>query len=95
MSKRLAGRHVRMFRCHQAPLIGPKVMNAHNVAHCGWKCEVNEEATGVIVTTQDGQEHFVGFTNIESMELLPLPPEASISEIKPKLGRPFKNQEQA
>lgn len=90
--KYLAGRRVRMFRCHQAPLIGPKVLNAHNVQHCGWECEVVGEGTGILITMPTGQEHFVGFTNIESMELIPEPPEASVTELKSaqKLGRPPK-----
>lgn len=88
MAKSIAGRKVRMFRCERPPLIGGKTLQAHMCETLGWEAEVNEEGTGLIVTTQYGATHFVAFTNIQNTEFYPEAPEASITPLKPRIGRP-------
>ena len=89
MSRKLAGRKVRMFRCERPPLIGGKTLQAHMVKDLGWEAVVNEEATGLFITTQYGAEHFVAFTNIQNTELFPEDPQATVTDIaKPRMGRP-------
>lgn len=88
--KSIAGRRVRMFRCHVPPLIGGKTQQAHMVEDLHWTAEVNKEATGIIVTTQYGSEHFCAFTNIQNTEFFPEELPSAPMQLKPKLGRPFK-----
>lgn len=71
MSK-LAGRHVAMFRCMYDPSIGPKPRNAFMPKDFGGSAIVSDYESGLIVTTQDGSEHFVPFTNIQTTRLEPL-----------------------
>lgn len=93
MSKKIAGRKVRMFRCERPPLIGGKTLQAHMVKDLGWDAEVNEEATGLIITTGYGSQHFVAFTNIQNTEFFPDEPkeEATVTDMKPRMGRPPKS----
>lgn len=71
---KLAGRAVKMFRCHIDPMIGPHPRNAFVTETMKFKkCVINDEATGVYVLTDNGREHFVAFTNVQSNELYPLP----------------------
>lgn len=72
MSNKTAGRKVMMFRCQIDPMIGPKPKNAFLIdERSGMKARINEEATGVIVTLENGQEHFVFGANIQSVRLAP------------------------
>lgn len=89
MAKTVIGRQVRMFRCHIAPLINgtQKVLNAFMPRDLGWKAEIAEGGSGVIVTNQHGADYFVPFTNIQTIELYP--EEQAIAYDPPKkLGRP-------
>lgn len=73
MNNRLAGRKVSMFRCQIDPMIGPKPRNAFLIdERSGMSARFNDEVTGVIVTLENGQEHFVFGANIQSVRLEPL-----------------------
>lgn len=87
MARTIAGRKVRMFRCHIAPLIPgtQKVLNAFMPKDLGWQAEIVDETSGVVVTNQYGADFFVPFTNIQTLELYP--EEAEAIELK-KPGRP-------
>ncbi len=88
---KVAQRQVAMFRCQIDPMIGPKPLNAFVPKDMRMKAEINDEATGVIVTMEDGRQHFVFGANIQSVRLEPEVIEASVTTLKPKLGRPTRD----
>ncbi len=75
MNLKSAGRQVYMFRTHIDPMIGPSAKQAFIPKDSSMEAYINEEASGIIVyyTPRDGaiQEHFVAFTNIQAMRLVP------------------------
>lgn len=71
MNNKLAGRKVKMFRCHIDPAIPPTPRNAFMPEKYGATAYINDEATGLIHRGQDGREHVVFSANIQAIELFP------------------------
>lgn len=91
MTKVMAGRRVRVFRCQVPPLIGPKVLNAHVPKDLGWEAEVNEEATGITIKDKNEKEFFIFGANVIYCELYPEEPKALKTEfgtVRRGPGRP-------
>ena len=88
--KTVAGRKLRMFRCHIAPLIGPKVLQAHVPKDLNWDAEYTAQEN-VLVKTKDGVEFVIHGSNIIMAELYPKYEEDHATPIR-KLGRPAKEQ---
>lgn len=95
MAKSMAGRKVRMFRCQIPPQLTQRVQQAHIPQSMGMEAEVDQDVMGVWVKTKEGNEHFIPFTNIQSMELYP---EEQVLAFDPafdpskKLGRQSKSE---
>lgn len=77
------GRRIAMFRCHFNPMIGPKPQQAFVPPDMRAEAELTSQ--GVYMKLHDGLEHFVPFSNIESIRFMP---EDNVSELKRKPGRP-------
>lgn len=69
MNNKLAGRSVKMFRCHIDPAIPPKPRNAFVPSDMEATCVINDEATGIIFRSKNGREHVVFSPNIQAIEL--------------------------
>lgn len=81
------GRKIQMFRCHFNPMIGPKPMQAFVPPDLGADAELTSQ--GVYIKLANGMEHFVPFSNIESIKFIPLSTSV-IEEQKRGPGRPPK-----
>ncbi len=66
---KFVGRKIAMFRCHFNPMIGPKPQQAFVPPDMRAEAELTTQ--GVYIKLHDGIEHFVPFSNIESIRFLP------------------------
>ncbi len=73
---KIANRKVQMFRCDRDPMLTQRARKAHLVEEMGAEAWVNDGETGLFVKTHDGNEHFVPFSNVESLRFSPEPAEA-------------------
>lgn len=83
------GREILMFRTHFNPMIGPRPQQAFVPRDQGMKAELMEQGVYVKVL-RDNSEHFVPFSNIESIRFAPFEVKQT-EETKPKMGRPAKS----
>ena len=75
---------IKMFRCVQDPMIGPKPKQAFMLPDLpGWEAEFYTSSGTISVKTSYGRRHLVGPGNWSSIELYP---EEVVEEKKP--GRP-------
>lgn len=68
---KIAGKEVRLFRCHIDPVIGPKPRNAFLMSDLMAKAYINETETAIVVNFENGSIKCVPFTNIQMFELEP------------------------
>ena len=83
---KIANRKVQMFRCDRDPMLTQRARKAHMVEEMGAEAWVNEGETGLFVKTNDGNEHFVPFSNVESLRFAPLPLDVA-EETKPRITK--------
>ena len=70
MLDKFVGREIFMFRCHFNPMIGPRPQQAFVPKDQGMYAELTSQGVYVKVL-KDGCEHFVPFSNIESLRFAP------------------------
>jgi len=83
----LLSRRVAMFRCHTNPMLTAKPMQAYVPSQMGMEAEMDQHGVYIKVlgNGQRGEsEHFVPFSNIESVRLEPEPDNAEVLELKRK-----------
>lgn len=91
MANSIRGRKVAMFRCQIPPQLTQKIQQAH----VGMDAVVDDTCTGVFVKVPNDKgfdEHFVPFTNIQSIRLHPEDYQEEKFLEKKGPGRPAKSQ---
>jgi hypothetical protein len=80
---------IRMFRCVQDPMIGPKPRNAFMIPDLpNWEALFHVPSGTIYVKTDKNRLHSIGTGNWSAIEFFNEP--ENIQELTPKIGRPPK-----